>query len=324
MAYQNKLLFRAHLNDTGKEHRNAICSSPDIISHEQVLDPSRFFSENYHSDPNQPANEQLKTNLIYTRVNNYQSLNEPIVGYIRLYKSWTSLYLDPENWVKNRLLTPQGKSCVRVETVPGKNIAVAEDLFVIDGTSAPSFCLLGVVNTDTVETIPQIRGYADYVEWIHSNLAVCARNLAVIAAGTREDLGELYYYCNPEDHDILVTFVFNVFNLPNKTLIGITCESLNLFNEKQVEASECNIELQVNVPTGFKGYIKVYASLPPGAVWPADARTNIESHLNAKPSDRIFRFGVSPSLVLKNRNLLSSYSSENRLVLLGQCGVVFK
>ena len=324
MAYQNKLLFRTYLYDTGKEHRNATCSSPDIISHGQVPDPSRFFSDNYSSDPNQPANRQLKTNLIYTRVNNYQNLNEPVVGYIRLYKSWSSLYLNPETWLKNRLLTPQGKSYARVETEPGKNIAVAEDLFVIDGTSSPSFCLLGVVNTDTIETIPEISGYSDYLEWIHSNPAVCARNLSVISAGTREDLGELYYYCNPEDHDIPVTFVFNVFNLPNKTLIGLTCESLKLSKEKQVDASECSIELKVNVPAGFKGYIKAYASLPAGTVWPADARTNIESHLDAKPSDRIFRFGVSPSLVLKNTNLLSSYHSENRLVLLGQCGVVFK
>lgn len=324
MAYQNDLLFRTFPDDTGKEHYKLTYSSPDIISHEQVPDPSRFFTGNYQTDPNQPANKQLKTNLIYTRVKNYRNLNEPIVGYIRLYKSCTSLYLNPESWSKNRLSTPRGKSYVRVETLPGEKIGVAEDLFVIDGTSNPSFCLLGIVNTDTSETIPEVGGYTDYLEWIHSNPAVCARNLSVVSAGSKEDSAELYYYCNPEDHDVPVTFVFSGFNLPDKTLIGITCEALKLSREKSVDSSECNIELKVTVPAGYKGYLKAYASLPAGAVWPANARTSIGSHLDAKPSDRIFRFGVSPSLVLNSRKLLSSYNSENRLVLLGECGVVFK
>lgn len=324
MAYQNNLLFRTFLGDTGKEHRNATCSSPDIITHEQVLTPANFFAGNYTSDPNQQANKLKKTNLIYTRVKNHKALEEPVVGYIRLYKSWSSLFLNPDNWVKNKLFTPQGKAYTRVETHLGANIAVGDDVFVIDGTTASSFCLLGIVNTDQEETIPTVSNYTDYIEWIHSNPAVCARNLSVISSGTKSELEELYHFSNPENHDIPVTFVLTTTNLPQNTLIGLKCEPLKMTEEKKVNATECQVELKIEIPAGFNGYINVYATLPGGAVWPENATVNVSTHLDATPADRIFCYGVSPKLVLKNSQLLSAYNSNHRLVLLGNCGVVFK
>jgi hypothetical protein len=74
MAYQNKLLLRDSISDTGGIiYHGSYCSSPDIISHALVNGPQKEFGGNYGIDPNQPVNLNLKTNPVYVRTKSLQA-----------------------------------------------------------------------------------------------------------------------------------------------------------------------------------------------------------------------------------------------------------
>jgi len=331
MAYQDKLLLRTSLSDKGeKKAHGSYCSSPDMIAHALVDDPQKEFSGNYNEDPNQRIDMSSRTNTIYVRVKSMQSAEEKVEGYVRLYRAGVSLFMNTDKWKNNKLSTPKGKSYVKVTTQKNGDISVGDDVLVVDGTQ-PNFCMVGIVNDSTDETLPNVfKSYNDFVLWVHSERCVAVRNFSLEKSGTSNDYEILYNFSNPESGQRLGTVLIEASNLPKGTTYGLVNDALHM-NKSAVYDPDDEVTKQVTdsayLRASFDGYVKIYARVPKGAVWPPDAVLETSFWISVEDGEDMLQFARPAGEVLIDTASLTtrceSGSSPGRLVKVGSCVTMY-
>lgn len=324
MAYQNKLLFRDDTTDDGTTpSHGGTYSSPDIISHEQIADPQTELSSSYAHDVNQRVSSGSKTNFVYTRVKSLDS--SPQEGYLRLYRANVNLFMTPSVWRGNAMKTPAGDSFVKVSAPHKDDIAVGVTPFLLDATASDRFCLVGIANTDSTETVPEdFRTYDDFVVWVHQNPGVCVRNLNVISTA-KTSFEQLDGLKNPEGTPRHAAFYLTATNVPIGTTIGMQCEPAKL-NASMVTSTDPEILSAAvpAVPPYFDGFVRVWATLPLSEPsWPDDARLDLDYGVEMAPSMQSHQWGIHPHDVLCASDA-SLFNAAFRLVMVGACGTVFK
>lgn len=329
MGYQKKMLIRTSLDDVGNEVvHGSYCSSPDMITHALVTDPKVAFSGNYSSDPNQKINQTSKTNLIYTRVKGMQDTEETLTGYIRIYRASCSLFMNTDQWKNNKLKTPKGVEYAMVTTAKNGDIAVGDDVLVVDGTQ-PNFCMVGIINNSKEETLPnKFKTYNDFVNWVHGNRCVAVRNFSLETSGVPNDYENLYAISNPENEARLVAILLEASGLPKDTVFGLVNESLKIENESQFDPDSFitqQVTASAFLESGFQGYVKTYARLPEGQKWPESASLITTLWVSAKEKEEMIRFSLPVDQVLLDRSSLDSTGSNaaGRLVRVGFCETKF-
>lgn len=328
MGYQKNMLFRTSLKDVGdeKEH-GSYCASPDMIVHSAVSNPQKTFSENYNSDPNEQIDQKSKTNMIYTRVKSMQ--DGASTGYIRLYRAKSSLFMNSDQWKNNKLKTPQNMEYVTVTTAKNGDIAVGNDILVVDGTQ-PNFCMVGIVNDSKEETVPnKFSTYNDFIMWVHGNRCVAVRNFSLTSSGVKNDYESLYFFTNPENKARLGSILVEASGLPKGTVFGLENTALGMKKESTFDP-DSSITNQVTdsafIEAGFQGYAKIYARLPQGQTWPVSASLITSFYISSEANEEMVQFAQPAERVFLDRSRLNSLGSNDavgKLVKVGFCETKF-
>lgn len=330
MAYQTQMLLRTSLEDKGDmSGHGSYCSSPDMITHAMVENPQTTFSADYDKDPNERIDQSSMVNPVYTRVKSMQKTPGIVNGYIRMYRAGVSLFMNTDQWKNNKLRTPRGKDTVKVMTSKNGDISVGDDIFVVDGTK-PNFCMVGIVNTTSEETLPQnFRSYNDFVMWVHGNRSVAVRNFTIVRSGVSNDYDSLYYLSNPESKSRLGSILVEAKNLPKGTLFGIKNEALGI--DKSVtfdpnDPTKAQVADSAFLSPGFSGYVEVYARLPKNTVWPAEASLQISFWISAEQVEPMLKFALPAHKLLLASDAARFYAENKdpgRLVRVGFCETKF-
>lgn len=330
MPYQRKMLFRDSLDDIGDaNHHGSYCASPDMIVHSLVADPQSSFGTNYNSDPNERVDRGSRTNAIYTRVKSLQDSEETMTGYIRLYRAQMSLFMNTDQWKNNGLRTPKGKEYVTVTTAKNGEIAVGDDILVVDGTK-PYFCMVGIVNDSDQETLPEnFSSYNDFVMWVRRERCVAVRNFSLENSGRAPEYETLYHISNPENRGRLGSILVEASGLPKGTIIGLENKDLGIgksvaFNP-DVEGKK-QVTDSAYLEAGFDGYVKIYAYLPQGLVWPAGAAIVTTFWVSAEEKEKMMQFARPVNRVLMDGSSLEKIGTGingGKLVKVGYCKTLY-
>lgn len=330
MAYQNKMLFRDSLHDIGDmSGHGSYCASPDMIVHSLVSDPRTAFGMNYSRDPNECVDTSSRANAIYTRVKSMQGSAGTITGYIRLYRAGMSLFMNTDQWKHNKLRTPNGKEYVTVTTAADGEIAVGDDILAVDGTK-PYFCMIGIVNDSATETLPDtFSSYNDFVMWVHNERCVAVRNFSLQNSGQKYDYESLYHFTNPENMPRLGSILVEASGLPKGTVFGMVNTDVGM-DKSTVFDPDNPAKRQVTdsafLEGGFDGYVKIYARLPQGQVWPASASLITTFWISAEEKEEMLQFARPVHQVFLDRSSLEGLNADNRcgrLVKVGFCETLY-
>ncbi len=327
MGYQNSLLFRETLNDTGViPTAGSIYSSPDIISHVQVADHKNFFKNNYATDPNQRVNMGTTNNFIYTRVKNLQETTEPVTGYLALYKANSSLFMRPSIWRDNPLRTVNNALYSTLTSSTPGEVVVSNDIFLLSGLQNNLFCMVGIVSGEKQLTIPEdFSSYDNFAYWLRMNQSVCVRNLSLEYNCQKYNYERLDSFSNPENQEVLIAFKLIATKLPKDTKFGMFCEPLDIKTESVFESGDKKIiTMSAMAPPLLDGYVKTYGILPSGtSTWPAEASLEIESWTEMLPHHQSYHFGQEVAHFNLSANENALFQSNGRLVRIGACKTVF-
>jgi hypothetical protein len=327
MGYQNTLLLRESISDTGDvRYHGSYYSSPDIISHALVNDPQKEFGGNYGTDPNQPINTNLKTNPVYVRTKSLQTAAGAVNGYVRLYRASGSLFLNSDQWSKNPLSTPKGSAYVAVSAQSAGQISVGSDCFSLDGTQE-NYCIVGIANDSVSENVPtKFKSLNDFVVWVHTNPGVAARNFSLIASGTKNDWESLYFIGNPGDNPVLGAVSADAAGLPDGTVFGLENTDLRLSNSGVYYAKDeysHTVACSSMWPAHYDGYVRAYAKLPAGTVWPTNASISVTYYVAARLNEKMAAYGRDPEEVVRIRSVREAFTAPGKLVLIGECTAKF-
>lgn len=332
MGYQRDMLFRTSLDDKGdQDGHGSYCSSPDMIAHSMVNNPRNEFgtAASYSKDLSQPLDRSNRTNTIYTRVKSMQKEAGAVTGYIRMYRANASLFMNTDLWKNNKLSTPKGKDYVKVDTKKNGDIVVGDDVFTVDGTK-PNFCMVGIVNDSIEETLPNnFSTYNDFVVWVHSKRCVAVRNFSYLQSGTLNDYESLYSISNPEDESRLGALQLRAGGLPKGTVFGMSNEALQVNKSRIYDPNDPSTETVTDafmMGANYSGYIKVYARLPAGIVWPPEAYLEISFLVSANVQEEMTQFAIPAQNILLETNVLNSFrkqSTTGTLVKVGECKTMF-
>ncbi|WP_455665057.1 hypothetical protein [Phocaeicola sp.] len=259
------LLLRDSLKDQGQvPSPGSVFDSPDLIVHEQVADPVTFFKSNYNECVCQPLNQKSTINLIYVRVKNLSS--EPQMGYVHMYYSNASLFLNPADWVKNKLLTAEGKDYVETGIIQPGEVGVGVVPFVFNAKKGYYYCHVGYVSNQpgTPEIRTSFANWTEYVQWLHNNTHICMRNFSY-------QVGRLNYLessCEFSNcFDVAKSGILEVQlikDFPAGTKLHVVCKQLNKDEYIEVVAGVRNYPIAVVVAPHLRGVATAELTLPAG------------------------------------------------------------
>lgn len=328
MGYQRNMLLRTSLSDVGDmSGHGSYCSSPDMIIHSLVNDPQTYYKNNYKNDPNQKLDRSSQTNTIYTRAKSMQDKAGEITGYIRMYRANASLFMNSDQWKNNKLLTPKGKEYTKVTAQKNGDIVVGDDVLVVDGTK-PNFCMVGIINDSTAETVPdKFKSYNSFINWVHSERCVAVRNFSLYDSGVSNDYESLYSISNPESISRRGLIIITVTGVPKGTVIGVENDDLFVSETMTFDPANPRPLLEgVQIPVNYDGYVRIYARLPQGAVWPPKAKITTELLIEALESEEMMQFALRTDKLFLERNILEDYKkidATGYLVKVGECEALF-
>ncbi len=267
----DKILLRDNFNDDGTKVTNMSYSSPDIITHSQVADPKSFFTDNYQSDPNEPLGTQ-NDNFIYVRVKNIGSAKSENI-YVNLYANHLSLYLNPQNWEKNRISTIRKNQYSTISSLAAGEIGVTDDYFLFHRPDYGNSCFVAVAGSETNPDFTWIDSWNKYVEWVTGNANVAARNMVTYKEKQVKQYENYLNLSNP--YSTAATFLITVkanFQVPDGTKYGIKSDAFGIQHEATCSGENREFSVSVTLQPGQDDYINFYGALQDASSsWPAGA-----------------------------------------------------
>ncbi|CAM4044779.1 hypothetical protein KIPE111705_37835 [Kibdelosporangium persicum] len=325
MATFDGFLIRDSLNDDGRVPSPGYpYSSPDVISHAQVADPSGFFSGNYSTDPSQPIHLGSRLNPIYVRAKNLSA--NPLSGhYVSVYRASPSLFLRPSLWSGNPLTTRAGETSVALPaTVPSGGIGVGQDCFLLDAVNSNLFCLVGIVSATKHPVIPaDFATYSDYIEWVRASQNVCGRNLNKVQDFPNRSWEEPKTFSNPSADSVPTLFKVTTSGLPAGSSFGLQCVPLGVSTNWPISAGPVQTASGMT-PAHFNGYVVTWGLLPAGVKWPPGASIETKVYVGEDRDGPVAHLAVSlDELGLTRYDEVEGLPEDGILVLLGSCKTEF-
>lgn len=324
MSENKTLLLRDNMSDTGAipSQTGSYCSSPDLIVHEQPLNPTDFFKNNYNQDVNQPLKTGSMTNFIFTRTKNIG--NTACKGYIRVYASTSSLFMTPSMWMDNILKTPKGKDFSETELIAPNEIGVGGDPFIFNATKERHYCHVGYVTT-SLEEIPVIPptfdSYDKFVKWIKENPHITLRNFSCVYSEKcdYERVDNISNPCSTEEKLIAFTITLKG-KFPVGTKVTANYDAISIHCEHTVTAvSESTVFTDSGmIPAGFKGNLVTKVNVPSGTTFPKGGTVLVSSFVAVEEGSVAMPYAVNllhePALARLN---------IGRLIHIGTCSTIF-
>lgn len=325
MSQYSGFLMRDTLEDDGRVPSPGYpYSSPDVISHVQVANPTAFFTGNYSSDPNQPVQAGSRLNPVYVRAKNLSS--QPLNGhYISVFRAAPTLFLRPSVWKNNPLRTASGETSVALPaTVAPGAVGVGQDVFMLDATANNLYCCVGIVSATKRVVVPaDFPDYASYITWVRNNQNVCGRNLSVIRDYPNRSYEQLKSFSNPSSSESVPTmFVVTVIGtLPSGTTFGIQCAPLGISESWNISGGKLRTASGMTPPL-FNGTVTTWALLPPNHTWPPGARINTEAFVGQRSDGPTAQYATPLEQLRVRRDEIPGLG-DGVLVRLGNCQTLF-
>lgn len=321
---KKSLLLRDDLHDIGLVSSiNKYCSSPDMIVHKKVDHPHLFFKKNYASDPNQILQTGSVTNLIYTRIKNLDSKIQK--GYIRMYSSDCSLFMNPCKWKENALRTHNGSKVVSLGDINPGDIGVGTDPFLFNAQPHKYYCHVGYVtqNKDNEPDIPDsFSTYDDFILWVKTNPQITFRNFNYVRtkASNYEQFNEL---SNPnKKKKYLGAFLLTLNGgFPIGTKIILNCVAMDIV-DATFTVKELNEKTQFSasgiIPAGFEGYVSIAVYLPDSEIFPSGGNMRMEAYVAMAKNSPAKAYAINPV-----NNPLLAEITKSKLLHVGTCSTYF-
>ncbi len=295
----SKILLRDNVNDSGTKVTRMTYSSPDIITHSQVADPKNFFTNNYMSDPNEALGTQ-NDNFIYVRVKNIgDAASEDI--YVNLYANQLSLYLNPQNWEKNRISTIRKNQYSTISSLAVNEIGVTDDYFLFHRPDYKNSCFVAVAGSEPNPDFTGINSWAKYVDWVTGNANVAARNMVTYTERQIKQYENHLNLSNP--YSTPATFLITVEaneQVPDGTKYGIKSDAFAIQHEETCSSTNRKFNVTTTLQPGQDDYIDFYGSLQnTSSSWPEEACLIVRAIL--------VQFGVD---VVRDSAVLQSIEKE--------------
>jgi hypothetical protein len=150
MTQYDGILFRQNLEDQGIMPRTGgYTACPDMITAgtQPTQNPQAVFSTSasYANDPTQPV-VQNATNYVYLRGKNLNTVAQH--GTARVFYAPQSLFLYPQQWLNNSIMTARGSATSDMGPIDPNAIGVTTDPFVwIPSNISEHTCLVGFIST---------------------------------------------------------------------------------------------------------------------------------------------------------------------------------
>lgn len=317
------ILLRDNLSDTGVvPSRGTYYLSPDLIAHEQVADPQKYFKDTYDQDVSMPLQTGSMTNLIYARVKNIGT--EPIQAYIRAYACLSSLFLNPSKWEDWQLKSVSGNEYVATGLIQPGEVGVGEEPFIFNAQKNMGYChtVYAMTTNDKPDFPTEFKDYDSYVAWVMGCTHVAARNHSKVSS-EKSSYEQLDEFSNPsESQSRVALFLIQMTpGFPVGTKIIVNCEPLGIVNkEHEVIDSSTKFEFTESgiVPPSFEGYVKTSVFLPPGGVWPKEGAIAVEAYVNVADDSIAAPYTVD----LASRPILAK-ANIGKLIQIGTCSTEF-
>src|ERR1700722_2679207 len=325
MPQYDGLLMRDTTDDTGVAPSPGYpFHSPDVICHAQVADPQAFFTSNYNSDPNQPAQLGSQFNYIYVRAKNLSSTAKSN-WYIHVYRSSSSLFMTPSIWKNNPLSTQSGDTYVTLGTLQPGKVGVGNTNFLLSGLASDLFCLVGVASATQTPSIPASFGsFSDYIGWVPSIQNVCGTNVTMLRDYPNQQWDRLDNLSNPSGDQKLITFEVEAKGpLPANTSYGNRCAPLGI-DARTTVGQNTKLPASGYVPGNFIGNVETWGSLAAGGKWPAGATLVTKVYVAVSSTDAAAMFAQPWDKFPANfHETLGRNVETGRLVLPGTTGTSF-
>ncbi len=191
MAQYSGILLRQNLSDQGVMPRSGgWTASPDIImaGTQPIQKPEEVFSAaaSYAADQTQPVVKNA-SNYIYLRGKNLDAAAQ--AGTARVFAAPSSLFLYPQQWLQDPILTQRGADSSDMGSVAANAIGVTTDPFVwTPHDTSEHTCLVGFISTPDIPFESQkppnaVTSLDDLAAWIGKTGGTGWHNVQFTSAG---------------------------------------------------------------------------------------------------------------------------------------------
>lgn len=274
----NDVFMRDNLSDIGKAgpQGGAWTHSPDIVPSgtDLIQDPVGYLTENWLKDVGKET-VYKQQNYFYMRAKNlYNGARE---ATFEMFYCPQSLFLYPELWVNNQLVTSDGKKQVISGTENYAGIIVPDEPFVYIPEDDTHHCLIGRVSTvDHPNPLPgpgEITNMNQLARYILDHPGMAWRNVQLVKKDIPTLVSSFGFHSGSEGGRILIGI--NCSNAPLGSSVAFSCgtpfptgpDKGTTIELKKTVLSQSNMFLgqeEYNVPADFDSEITfTYWAQPP-------------------------------------------------------------
>lgn len=229
MAQYSGILLRQNLSDQGIMPRTGgWTASPDIImaGTQPIQGPLEVFSAqtSYASDPTQPVVKNA-SNFIYLRGKNLGTAAQ--MGTARVFAARQSLFLYPQQWLQNPILTQRQVDSSDMGLIPSNAIGVTTDPFVwLPTDTSEHHCLVGFISTPDIPFESQkppnaVTSLDDLAAWIGKTGGAGWHNVQFTSAGAPTFTNSTNY--PGSDTPAYVQFTITCISCPIGSQVSFSC-----------------------------------------------------------------------------------------------------
>ena len=264
MTQYDGILLRQNLQDQGIMPRTGgWTASPDIImaGTQPTQDPQAVFSTSasYGTDPTQPV-VQNANNYIYLRGKNLNATAQ--TGTAHVFYARQSLFLYPQQWLNNPLLTSRKSDTSDMGSIAPNTIGVTTDPFVwIPSDVSEHNCLVGFISTPEYPFESQkppnaVTSLDDLAAWIGKTGGTGWHNVQFISNGAPTFTNWTTYPAS--DTEATIQFAITCISCPIGSQVSFSCGTplpngtyINLPPTTITKPTQIGFTVTYQVPAGW-------------------------------------------------------------------------
>ncbi|MGA1864422.1 MAG: hypothetical protein ACMUHX_05115 [bacterium] len=264
MTQYDSILVRQNLQDQGIVPRTGgWTASPDIIiaGTSPTQDPTGVFTtaDAYGKDLTQPV-VQNATNYIYIRGKNLNTAAQ--TGTARVFAARQSLFLYPQQWLKNPLKTSREMSESNMGSIAPNAIAVTTDPFTwIPSDVSEHHCLVGFISTPEYPFESQkppnaVTSLNDLAAWIGKTGGTGWHNVQFTTSGAPVFTNSTVY--PPSSTPAKIQFAITCISCPIGSEVSFSCGTplpnrtyINLPPTRVTKTDQIGFVVEYDIPAGW-------------------------------------------------------------------------
>ena len=264
MAQYNSVLLRQNLSDQGLLPRTGgWTASPDLIAAgtSPIQNPLATLQASWGSDVTQPVVINA-TNYFYLRGQNLGTAATAAEG--RIFYAPQSLFLYPQQWLQNVMLTASGKDVSKIDSIAANGKGVTTDPLIWKpqrGVDAEHHCLVGFISTPAYPFESQkppnaVKSLDDLAAWIGKNGGTGWHNVQFTSAGSPTFTNYSNYPAS--DKPARMQLAITCIDCPVGSQVAFSCGTplpdgtyINLPLTTVTKSDQFGVVLEYDIPAGW-------------------------------------------------------------------------